>query len=121
MKVIHSHFCDTYFGLAGYFVSLIYSRHIDTDSSVFPREEVFWDEAQHTFEVLCDRRECGVLRDLVALPAWIRIIKLLIFSAAGVIWSKVWGGNDESTLMVNAALMVGGTGHLGNEPQLVEV
>ena len=57
----------------------------------------------------------------MALPAWIRTFKLMIFSMTGVIWSKVWGGNDEGTLMVNASLMVGSTGQLGNEPQVVKV
>lgn len=62
-----------------------------------------------------------MLRDLVALPAWMSTLKLLIFSVSGVIWSRVWRGNEEGTLMVNAALMVGSTGQLGNEPQVVEM
>ena len=87
----------------------------------YGRECVFWDQAQATYERLCDRKERGMLRDFVAIWAWIDVMKLLVHSTIGVLWNRVWGGYSEGTLMVNAALMLGSTGKLGNKPQIVKL
>ena len=87
----------------------------------YGRHSVFWDQAQAIYERLCNRKERGMLNDLVAVWAWIDGMKLLMHSIIGVLWTRVWGGYSESTLMVNAALMVGSTGTLGNPPQVVEI
>ena len=85
------------------------------------QEQIYWDGAQRTYERLCDRKGSSVLGNLVNVFAWFDLTKLAAHGILGLLWSQVWGGNDESTLMVNAALMVGSTGTLGNPPQVVEI
>ncbi|KAG8530046.1 uncharacterized protein KY384_005528 [Bacidia gigantensis] len=78
------------------------------------QEGAFWDDAQKAFERLGARNERGPLVDLVGLRGWLDAARLLVSSTLGLIWSRVWGGTSNNTLMVNAALMTGSTGRLGN-------
>ena len=85
------------------------------------REKVFWDESQKVFEKLCKRGEKGVLRDVVALWAWLDLVRLAIFGALGVLWSRVWGGDDSGGIIVNAALMYCNSGQARNPPEVVDI
>ena len=84
----------------------------------YGQERAFWDGAQKLYERICEK---GEDKDTFAVWSWIDGIRLLMHSITGIVWSRVWGGNDDSTLLVNAALMVGSTGRLGNAPQVVEI
>ena len=85
------------------------------------QEDLTWDESQKIYERLCNRSESGIFWDLIDIFAWIELFRLLVRGVTGLLWSQVWGGNNESTLLVNAALMTGSTGRLGNAPQVVEI
>ena len=85
------------------------------------QEPVYWDEAQKAYERICERRNFGILWDMIDIFAWIDTAKLLVHGALGVLWNRIWGGSDQQTLMVNAALMLGSTGRLGFDSQVVSI
>lgn len=97
------------------------------------REPVFWDGAQRAWERLCMSRRrrarfsrtsrlFGVLRDLFDVHGLVDAVRVLGFGVLGVVWAKVWGGEEMGCgWMVNAACMYGNEGRLGNRPQVVEL
>ncbi len=85
------------------------------------REEVGWDETQRIFEKLCARSERGVLIDILAVRAWIDLVKLAVYGILGIFWSRIWGGDGYGSILVNSALMYRSSGQLGNPPQVVEI
>ena len=87
----------------------------------YGQEIAYWDYAQNVYEGLIKKRERGILGDLIAIWSWIDTAKLLVSSVLGILWSRVWGGSGETTLMVNSALMVGSTGELRDTSQLVYI
>jgi len=87
----------------------------------YGKHYAFWDQSQKIFEGLCARHNNGMLRDVLAARAWVDVVKLVIYGLVGVLWTRVWGGIEESTLMVNSALTYRSTGTLGNSPQVVDI
>ena len=85
------------------------------------REDVFWDDTQRHYERLCSREAKGMMNDMLAILAWLDIVKLAMHGVLGILWSRVWGGDRRGTVMVNAALMYKGSGRLGNPPQIVDI
>lgn len=94
------------------------------------REPVFWDEAQRAWERLCASRRpraqysrlaslAGILRDLVDVPGMVDAVRVVVYGILGVIWSRIWGGDNQGSWMVNAACMYRNTGQLGNSPQVI--
>ncbi|EAW13501.1 metallophosphatase domain-containing protein [Aspergillus clavatus NRRL 1] len=95
------------------------------------REAVYWDEAQRAWERLCAARRprarlpgfsalLGLLRDLWDVRGWADSARVLLYGVMGVVWARVWGGENRGCgWMVNAACMKGNTGRLGNKPQVV--
>ena len=79
------------------------------------------DEGQKHYERLLTRKRTGTIWTFFNIFAWLDIATMMIHSAIRLMWSTVWGGNEESTILVNSALMVGSTGKLGNTPQVVEI
>ena len=86
----------------------------------YGQQDLYWDQAQMVYERLCARDQRS-WRDFFAVWAWIDCIKLAFHSTLGLIWSTIWGGRDNKTHLVNAALMIGSTGRLGNLPQVVNI
>lgn len=84
-------------------------------------EHVFWDQTQRLFERICAREERGVLADVIAIHAWIDLVRLALHGALAILWSRIWGGDDIGTIMVNSSLMYRSSGHLGNTPQVVAI
>ena len=84
-------------------------------------EEVFWDDTQRLYEKLCSREDKGVLRDLVAIVAWLDVLRLATYGVLGIMWSRVWGGDGGGTVMINAALMYRSSGRLGNPASTVDI
>ena len=85
------------------------------------REQVFWDETQRLYEKLCSREAKGVIRDMLAIVAWLDVMRLAIYGVLGILWSRVWGGDRGGTMMVNAALMYRSSGRLGNPAMTVDI
>ncbi|OJJ50696.1 hypothetical protein ASPZODRAFT_235822 [Penicilliopsis zonata CBS 506.65] len=106
--------------------------------AAYGAEPVFWDEAQRAWERLCAARRpraaaffaassswvayrsllLGVLRDLVDLSGWVDAARVLVYGVLGVVWVRVWGGENRGGWMVNAACMYGDSGRLGNKPRV---
>lgn len=99
-------------------------------------EPVFWDVAQRAWERLCAVRRrrihpaapawrrclAGPWRDLVDVAGWLDALRVVVYGVLGVVWAKVWGGeNLGSGWVVNAAQMVGNTGRLGNAPIVIDL
>lgn len=99
-------------------------------------EPVYWDEAQRAWERLCASRRprardgrlanmcclAGLIRDLLDLSAWADAARVVVYGVLGIVWAKVWGGeNRGSGWMVNAACMYRNSGRLGNRPRVVVV
>ncbi|KKK24082.1 hypothetical protein P175DRAFT_0502480 [Aspergillus ochraceoroseus IBT 24754] len=94
-------------------------------------EPVYWDEAQKAWERLCTSRRAraqfsrlssllGFLRDLFDISGWIDSARVVVYGVLGVVWAKVWGGeNHASGWMINAACMYRDSGRLANKPQVV--
>ncbi|KAL6718336.1 hypothetical protein ACLMJK_004425 [Lecanora helva] len=87
----------------------------------YGREYCYWDEAQRSFEMLCARGETGILRDVVSLHAWMNLFKLAAYGLLGMMWTKVWGGTNGESLIVNASLTYRSTGQLKNPPQVIDI
>lgn len=85
------------------------------------KEEVGWDKTQRIFEKLCARNERGVLTDIIAVTAWIDLVKLTLYGMLGILWIRVWGVDGGGSILVNSALMYRSSGQLGNPPQVVEI
>ncbi|KAI9933639.1 hypothetical protein ASPWEDRAFT_116252 [Aspergillus wentii DTO 134E9] len=96
-------------------------------------EPVYWDKAQRAWERLCASRRdraghgrlwslFGIFRDLFDVHGWVDTARVLTYGVLGVVWAKVWGGeNTGCGWMVNAACMYQNSGKLGNKPQVVEL
>ncbi|KAL1983287.1 hypothetical protein VTN96DRAFT_309 [Rasamsonia emersonii] len=85
-------------------------------------EPVFWDEAQRAWERLCSRSRqtrLGFLYDAFSVRSWIDAVKVVVYGVIGVIWSRIWGGENRGCgWAVNAACMYKNSGRLGNPPQV---
>ena len=84
-------------------------------------EEVFWDDTQRLYEKLCSREAKGFLSDMVAIVAWLNLLRLAVYGILGIMWSRVWGGDGGGTVMINAALMYRSSGRLGNPASTVDI
>lgn len=83
-------------------------------------ETVFWDDCQRSYELLCNRNQ-GVpfFHSLLSIFNWLHLLRMMWYGLKGILWSRVWGGKAESSVLVNTALSYQSTGELGNEPQVV--
>lgn len=84
------------------------------------REVVYWDEAQRARERGLERPD-GLLRGLLDVRLWAEVLRVAWFGLRGVLWARVWGGDERAGWMVNASLMLNNSGRLGNEAQVVEI
>lgn len=83
---------------------------------------MFWDQAQRAYERGMGRKGEGFLAELFNPWLWIDTVWLTFYGATGLLWNRVWGGQQRSTMLVNAALMrMDGSGTLHNDVQVVEI
>lgn len=83
------------------------------------REVVRWDHGQKCLERTTTRSD-GLVTGLIDPRGWLDAFWVMYYGIIGVLWDRIWGGeSDNTTLMVNAALMYNNTGKLGNEPQVI--
>lgn len=85
------------------------------------KEVNWWDDGQKAYERALARPVSGLTRGLLSIPTWIDLALVLFWGARGIVWDRVWGGEVRGTVLVNAGLMVGNTGRLGNRVQVVEI
>jgi predicted phosphohydrolase len=76
--------------------------HIHADAGM---EVVFWDDAQKTYERGMARRCKGFFFEMLNPWLWLDVVKLVIFAAGGLLWDRVWAGEQRTTIMVNASLI----------------
>lgn len=98
--------------------------------AAYGMEPVYWDEAQRAWERLCASRRnrarlsrfwslFGLLRDLLDLSAWVDAARVIVYGVLGVVWARVWGGENRGGWLLNAACMYRNSGRLGNRPHVV--
>ncbi|KAF1982277.1 Metallo-dependent phosphatase [Aulographum hederae CBS 113979] len=85
------------------------------------REYLYWDQAQIIYETLRAKPARGLLREMFDLRGWWRLLWMVLYDLSGVLWDRVWGGEQERTALVNAALMYNNSGKLGNKVQVVDI
>ena len=106
----------------------------------YGRTVAWWDEGQRAMERICERDEVGEdndgaaigrilvvgiarawFRDLLDVGAWLDLVRIVVYGVLGILWLRVWGAEPRGTVMVNAAMVMGSTGRVGNEVQVVDV
>ena len=85
------------------------------------RETLHWDEMQTAYERAMAKKTGAFLGGLFNPWLWIDAVEVVLYGATGIVWDKIWGGEQRQTVLVNAALMFNNTGELGNEPQVVDI
>lgn len=87
----------------------------------YGKQSVFWRKEQQAYERLCDRESSWFFKNVISVSMWLDIAQLLWYGIKGIIWSRVWGGDEGGGIMVNASLMYRSTGKLGNRPQVLDI
>ena len=85
------------------------------------KQRVWWDGAQKAYERLRGRRQIWFLVDFMDIRNWVDGLQLCTQGISGVLWSRIWGGEEASSVLVNAALLYNNSGHLGNPPTVVDI
>ena len=81
---------------------------------------VWWDKA-HDAYVQGMSVESGWGLGLFSPRLWWSVVRVLYRGIRELLWDKVWGGQSERTIMINAAQMYGNTGKVGNAVQVVDI
>lgn len=82
---------------------------------------LWWDDAQMAYEASAARQSRGILAQVFDIFLWVDAVKVLLFGLRGVVWDRVWGGEQRRTTLINASLMYNNTGVLGNAVQVVDI
>ena len=85
------------------------------------KQNAWWNDCQRSYEKVCSRGERGMIRDMWDLPMWMDCLKLLFWGIHSLVWSRLWGGDERGSVLVNAALMYDSTGRLGNSPTIIDI
>ncbi|KAI9703467.1 MAG: hypothetical protein M1820_005771 [Bogoriella megaspora] len=86
------------------------------------REVLWWDKAQGAYERGLGRKvSWWTMRGWWDVRLWVDLGRVVLWGLVGVVWNRVWGGEERCTVVVNAALMGGNTGRLGERVQVVDV
>ncbi|OAL43598.1 phosphoric ester hydrolase-like protein [Pyrenochaeta sp. DS3sAY3a] len=81
---------------------------------------VWWDKAHEAYVEglgLPSKWTHGLLNPRL----WWSVVRVLYRGVRELLWDRVWGGQSQNTIMVNAAQMHGNTGKLGNAIQVVDI
>lgn len=88
----------------------------------YGRRDIFWDNGQKTLERLYGRDSRGFFNQLLTIGSkWLDLLKLIWYGVVGVLWSRVWGGDNGGSVMINASLTYRDSGKLLNWPQVVDI
>lgn len=88
------------------------------------RRAMHFDACQEAYEALMSRPSRGPIWDFFPNGGWIDAAKVIVYGAHSVIFKWLMlgpGGNTSGSLLVNAALMKGNSGKLGNPVQVVDL
>ncbi|KAF1953511.1 Metallo-dependent phosphatase [Byssothecium circinans] len=84
------------------------------------QEVIWWDGCHEAYEKGM-AMQTGWTRGLMNVWLWMCVVRVAYRGVRGLIWDRVWGGQGERTILVNAAQMHGNTGKLGNPVQVVDM
>jgi hypothetical protein len=87
----------------------------------YGRKYVFWDDGQRAFERLCGRGNPGFFTSMFAIGRWSDLGMMIWYGVQGILWSRVWGGDNDGGVMINASLTYRSSGKLGNLPRVVDI
>ena len=89
----------------------------------YGREAVYYDECQRAYESLMARPAKGPLHDLVPGARWVDALNVLRYGVASILWKwlMLGPGTNNGGLLVNASLMYGNSGKLGNPVTVVDL
>ena len=88
----------------------------------YGRKNIFWDNGQQTFERLCGQNSHGLFNRLFTMGSrWLHLVGLIWYGLLGILWSRVWGGHNGGSVMINASLTYRNSGKLLNTPQVVDI
>ncbi|KAK8160509.1 Metallo-dependent phosphatase-like protein [Phyllosticta citrichinensis] len=85
------------------------------------KEVAWWDESQRAYEKAMARPVRGSIRGLFDVGMWFQLVLVAFWGVRNVLWDRVWCGEEKGTIMVNAGLMKGNTGRLGNKVRVVDI
>ena len=87
------------------------------------REAVFWDKGQAAYEKLMDRKNGGILRDILPSRAWMDALRVVWYGVKGFLWQRLMVGSTgtKGGLLVNASIVYQSTTDVGNKAQIVEL
>jgi predicted phosphohydrolase len=85
------------------------------------RETLWWDDAQRAYEAAAARTSRGVLAQVLDVRLWADAVAVVVFGLRGLVWDRIWRGEQKRTTLVNAALMYNNTGVLGNAVQVIDI
>jgi hypothetical protein len=94
------------------------------------KEYVWWDEGTRlveefkktAFKSFPQKQSTGLVAlfgELSNIPLYILGFKLLVQDVKGLLWTRLWGGVRNGSIMVNAALTYQTSEYLGNKPRTV--
>lgn len=84
------------------------------------RRAVWWDEGQRAYERVRER-DGGLVWGTVDWRNWLDIGFMVVCGIRGVLWNRLWGGDESGGLRVNAALMNHKTMRIDKRPRIVEI
>ncbi|KAK3900138.1 Metallo-dependent phosphatase-like protein [Staphylotrichum tortipilum] len=87
------------------------------------REAVYYDECQRAYEALMSMPARGPLYDLLPGVRWVAAFNVLRYGVGSILWKwlMLGPGTNNGGLMVNASVMYGNTGVLGNPVTVVDL
>jgi len=83
------------------------------------QEVAHWDATQEMYECQRVRPRRGFVQALLDMSAWLGLLQLWLVGIRGILWDRIWGGEDRRTVWINSALMYRDTGKLSNRVQVV--
>jgi len=64
-------------------------------------ETVYWNHGQTAYERICAKQSVWQLFNPFV---WIDVLTVLLHDMSGIVWTRIWGAEEEATVMVNAGL-----------------
>jgi Icc-related predicted phosphoesterase len=97
--------------------------------SGYGKEYLWWDQGQSLFEGLREHVYGSGKEQFSQLPLvelfdvalYVKAAQLLWADLQGLVWSRLWGGPRQGSILVNAALTYQTTNKLQNKPHVVEL
>ncbi|KAJ4342291.1 hypothetical protein N0V87_001277 [Didymella glomerata] len=83
-------------------------------------EVLHWDRAHEAY-VKGMGTESRYTRGVLNPRLWWNVVRVAYRGVRELLWDRVWGGQSEGTILVNAALTKGNTGKLGNPVRVVDI